>query len=197
MLSTLAGPRCGPGTVEVMFDGKNPQAVQWAERHSAQLVTNLTDDARSVVRSILTQAFNDGVSPRATAKLLRDVVGLSERYAQAVYNYRLKLVNKDLSPEAIERLTSKYAAELNRARAEAIARTEGMTAANQGQQQLWNQAVERGLLDGTELKIWLVADPCPICAPMEDKTTALNGSFPLAGPPAHPNCRCTIGLVIP
>lgn len=87
-------------------------------------------------------------------------------------------------------------------RAEVIARTEAMRAANEGQQQLWSQAVEEGLLTGTEEKEWIVTPDdrlCPLCEPLDGKTVPLKDEFEteqgkIDGPPLHPRCRCTLGL---
>jgi hypothetical protein len=70
-----------------------------------------------------------------------------------------------------------------------------MRASNEGQKQLWDQAREKGLLTGEEKKVWMTADPCPICADLEGQTVPLSEDFSIGGPPAHPNCRCTTGLV--
>ena len=84
------------------------------------------------------------------------------------------------------------------ARVRTIAHTEAMTAANEGQKQLWEQAVEDGYLDGDEKMTWIVTPDdklCPICEALEDTTVPLGEEFPEGGPPAHPNCRCTVGLI--
>jgi len=88
------------------------------------------------------------------------------------------------------------------ARAEMIARTETMEAANEGQSQLWDQAIEDGFLTGKERQVWIVTDDdrlCPECADLDGEEAELDGEFPGDGgdgPPLHPNCRCTVGLVL-
>lgn len=82
------------------------------------------------------------------------------------------------------------------ARADTIAATEVIRASNEGQQELWSQAVEEGLLTGKEQKEWIVTPDdrlCPICEPMEGVTVALDETFnvegdQIDGPPAHPRC---------
>jgi hypothetical protein len=84
------------------------------------------------------------------------------------------------------------------ARVKTIAHTEAMAAANEGQKQLWEQAAKDGYLTGKESMIWIVTPDdrlCDICEGLEDMVVPLGESFPEGGPPAHPNCRCTIGLV--
>lgn len=85
------------------------------------------------------------------------------------------------------------------ARATAIARTEIMTAANEGQRQGWDQAVEAGLLPEDARKVW-IATPgcCDLCDELDETETTLDGEYPDPGgdgPPLHPNCRCTEGIV--
>jgi len=176
------------------FDVANPEAIAWAERNAARLVTDITTEAQAAIRTIVTDAFANGVSPSETAKLIRASIGLTERDAQAVMNAQLKWIAEGVT-NATER-AEKYAAKLTRRRAQTIARTETMRAANEGQVQLWEQAKQAGLLTGRERKVWLTSDPCPICAPLDGETVRLDETFSIGSdPPAHPNCRCTIGLV--
>jgi SPP1 gp7 family putative phage head morphogenesis protein len=87
-------------------------------------------------------------------------------------------------------------------RAEMVARTESMRAANEGQMQAWDQATEAGVLTGDEKKEWIVTPDdrlCPICEPLDGEQTGLDDTFKvdgdeIDGPPAHPRCRCTIAL---
>lgn len=79
------------------------------------------------------------------------------------------------------------------ARADMIARTEIMTAANEGQREAWDQAVDKGLLAGDEQREWITTDDdllCPACAELDGARTTLDGEYPDdggEGPPLHPN----------
>lgn len=85
-------------------------------------------------------------------------------------------------------------------RAQLIAHNEVMTAANEGQRQLWNQAVKKGLIPKTAKKTWIITPDekvCPDCEAMDGVTVGLNDEYPNDmgdGPPAHPRCRCTEGI---
>lgn len=83
-------------------------------------------------------------------------------------------------------------------RADVIARTETMAAANEGQRDAWDQAVEDGLLPEDARRVWIAtSDACPICEELDGQETTLDGEYPDDGgdgPPAHPNCRCTEGI---
>ena len=86
-------------------------------------------------------------------------------------------------------------------RAALIARTEVMTAANAGQRESWSQAVEDGLLSGDEKKTWIATTDerlCPECEALDGTTADIDGEYPDPGgegPPLHPNCRCTEGII--
>lgn len=85
------------------------------------------------------------------------------------------------------------------ARAETIARTEVMTAASEGQRQGWQQAIDKGLLPEDSTAAWISTPGCcDLCEGLDGETRTLDGSYPDPGgdgPPLHPNCRCTEGIV--
>ncbi len=187
---------CRPGTVAMAFDATSPEAVTWARSRAAELVTSVTEGTKAAIRQLVTQGFTDGIPPGELASLIRESIGLTERDSGAVLKRRKELLAKGVKPEVVQMRTEAYAAKLRRSRARTIARTETLRASNEGQLQLWKQAVERGHLTGKEKKVWIVADPCPICAPLAGEKVRLDDDFSIGtDPPAHPNCRCTIGLV--
>lgn len=85
------------------------------------------------------------------------------------------------------------------ARAEMIARTEVMSASNEGQRQGWDQAVDNGLLPDDAKRVWIASEvgACDDCDELDGETADLDGDYPgdgADGPPLHPNCRCTEGI---
>jgi len=86
-------------------------------------------------------------------------------------------------------------------RATLIARTEVMRAANAGQRESWRQAVDSGMLTGDEKRQWIVTNDerlCPECESLDGEVAELGGEYPDPGgegPPLHPNCRCTEGII--
>lgn len=192
---------CPSGTVRYAFDEMNPEAVRWARARAARLVAEVGADARAAVRQVIARAHLEGIAPREAAKLIRATVGLTERDALAVMRRQVRLMEQGRSPEVAQRMAERYANKLHRARALTIARTETMAAANEGQQQLWDQAVAAGHLDPAMRKEWITTPDeltCETCGPMNGEVAPLDGSFSIGGnPPAHPRCRCTIGLVEP
>lgn len=198
------------------FDRTNPQAVAWVEKHGAELVTEITDETRRALRRIMTRAFVDGIPPVQAAKQIRKTVGLTSAGEEAVNNLRTKILEnpgariyagkvpirvpeKGMSKSRLREVLASYSDRLVRQRSLLIARTETIKASNEGQNQLWKQASQQGLLPRNAKRVWLAAGDertCPICSELDGKTAPLNGSFEgkFDGPPAHPACRCTTGL---
>lgn len=197
-----------PGLVvklaEFRFDVTNPRALEWVLRHAGELVRQITDETRAAISRIIQRMFEDGVPVDQAARELRQIVGLHERYALAVDNYRRGLVAQEMEPDLLEERIAAYADRLRRNRALVIARTESIKASAMGQQELWRQARDTGLLDAERVeREWLTTPDerlCPICEPMdgqlvglEDYFTAGDGSIVLT-PPVHPQCRCAVRL---
>lgn len=189
----------------VSFDATNPSAVQWAKTQSARLITEVADSVKDAVRQTIGRAFTDGIPPRPAARLIRDLVGLTTRQAEAVMTYRTELSLAGRSIEEIAKFSSRYATQLLNRRALTIARTETMTSSLAGQQELWTQAVDKGLLKPDETwREFIVADDerlCERCGPMDGQIVPLGAPFlesdgtAVGMPPlVHPNCRCTVGL---
>lgn len=110
-----------------------------------------------------------------------------------------------LTPERMSATLQRYADRKLRERALLIARTETIAASNAGQQLQWAQAVKDGLLRGNEKQRWVVAFDerlCKVCRALHGKEVPLGQPFmsingPVMGPPAHPNCRCSVVLAVP
>lgn len=115
-----------------------------------------------------------------------------------------------LSQAKIDELVTKYQQRLLNHRANAIARTETIQAAEAGNHEVFMQSSEQGLIDpNTARRRWIVTPDdrlCPICIDIEQRDkkkggVKLNEPFstslgPRLHPPAHPFCRCTVILEI-
>lgn len=191
--------RCGAGLVETSFNRINPEAVNWVDNYSFELIRGITDESKAAIRNVIARAFSEGIPPRDAARLIRASVGLTDGQAQAVVNMRADLISKGVSFDVATARANRYAGRLARQRAENIARTETMRASNEGQRQLWRQAQDRGYLPRAQQRVWIATEDervCPVCGKLDGKRAALNGQFAGGhdGPPAHPSCRCTQGL---
>lgn len=149
---------------DILFNLANNNSINWAKKHAAELITNISKTTRERIREEVVSAFEDGMGPDELVNLLEDLIG-------------------------------------DEVRAQLIADTETMIAANEGQRQAWNQATDEGLLSGREKREWIATgdtDVCDECDELNGKTTNLDGVYPgdgEDGPPLHPRCRCTEGIV--
>ena len=73
---TMPGRRPDGTALVVRFDGRNPEAEAWLNRHSSDLITRLTAEQRQLVRDALADAMRRGVNPRQAAL---DIVGRINR----------------------------------------------------------------------------------------------------------------------
>lgn len=216
LVTADAAARAGAGElatlgVDISWVSANPYAVAWAHRYSAQLVTEVSDRTRQAVRYIVERGFREGHAPREMAREIRDVIGLRADQAAAVARFREGLQASGLDAANVERRSANYAEAQLRGRATLIARTETIAAANMGQQLLWEQGVRQGSLsDQTARKIWITTPDdrldAKVCEPMpemaENQDLGVDDVFTtgdgrsVKAPPAHPGCRCAMGLKI-
>jgi len=191
--------------LEGRFDITNPRAIQYARSVSSELVTGITKTVRQNLRDIIADAVDGSESVAETVRRIKSEVGLTPRYSAAVRNYRKQLIANGKTTKQANQAAEKYAQKLLTQRARTIARTEIAQATNFGQHEFWRQMQDSGDLPPETMRMWITAQDektCPICGPMNGELTTIDGSWltgsgPLEEPHAHPNCRCTSGLVFP
>lgn len=186
------------------FDITNPRAVGYVRSRAGDLIREWGDSSKLGLRSMIAAAFENGVTPQKLARQIMDSgIGLTERYAVAVERYRSRLEDDeetDRSDAQVGRMTERYAQRLLRVRSETVARTEILAASNQGQQELWRQAREGGLIGAEAVQEWLATNDSRVddeCLDLDGETAPLGGYFPggVTGPPIHPGCRCSLRLL--
>lgn len=74
-----------------VFDQLNPRLISWLQTYSLGLIRQIGDSTRESVRSILLSGMTSGQNPKDVARQIKGVVGLTERQARAVVNYRREL----------------------------------------------------------------------------------------------------------
>lgn len=198
------------------FDRFNANSVTWADQHSAELVKGISDESRKAIQKVISRSFAEGIPPKQAALMIQNSVTMTEAQANAVVNLHQtiitspgKLVYAGKTPirvpaagmdsARLDKVLQDYADRLTRQRAIAIARTETIEAANQGQMLLWGQAQEKGLLPKVIKHEWVAAGSertCPICQGADGEVVVVGELFStgVTSPPAHPMCRCTTGL---
>jgi hypothetical protein len=189
------------------FNLANPAAKTWVEENAGQLVKYVTDDVQKTIREIITRSFVEGIKPYDAAKLISESIGLLPKHEVAVNNLRTRLGRTtDMNMDEINKEVSEYRQKLLMYRAKNIARTETLKGSLEGQRQVWDEAIQRGLLDRARtLKKWIITDDdriCILCLSMIDaEPIPLDEDFetplgPMDGPLMHPSCRCAQALVI-
>ena len=73
------------------FNNLNPRLISWLQTYSLNLIREMTNSTREGVRTVLTAGMAEGAGPRDVARDVKQVVGLTDRQAQAVVNFRRSL----------------------------------------------------------------------------------------------------------
>ena len=184
----------------------NPKALRAAERQAAELLTSVDVETKQMIRDLIVRAYREQMTPRDIAWLVREVIGLNDRQATALFNYRSGLVEDGRAPDQVERMTERYGAKLLRQRADTIAQHEIHGASVRGQKDLWKEGIQEGRIDaGTAKRIWIAnVGACPYCEAIESlnaEGVPVDGQYRtpdgdmIDGPEdSHVGCRCSEGL---
>ena len=200
------------GTLGGVFDLVNPEAIVYGKQRGSALISDMSNDQRRIVRGLVARSVGAEYTIDELVVQLRSTVGLIKQdYPLArplagseslVSDYRRQLIAEGFEGEALEQKYNRFVEKNLRYRHRNIARTEVLAAENAGQQALWSEAHNTGLLPQNVQRSWIVTWDqrlCPYCAPMEGQTRNITESFApgVMQPPLHPSCRCTLGLVFP
>jgi uncharacterized protein with gpF-like domain len=77
------------------FDILSPQVIEAARRLDQVQARLLKDQVRDTLRTVVVEGIEAGRNPRAVARQVKSLVGLSESQAQAVLNFRRQLETGD------------------------------------------------------------------------------------------------------
>lgn len=190
----VGSDRLGP-VVAVSFNIANPRTFDAIQRNDLRLIREIAEPTRQGIRSYLMEQIHNGVNPRSLITQLAGrvgedgrrtggIIGLTERQAQAVRNFRTMLETGDsetlnralrdrrfdpeikralregipLDSKRIDFLVERYESRYLAYRAETIARTESLAMQAEGQRAGWDQAIERGAISsGNVQKRWATA----------------------------------------
>lgn len=206
-----------------MFNFLDPRTIDAVRQMETRSLGVLKDDVRAVVRQAVENGLVTGASPSTTARTIREAVGLAPNQLEAVRNYERALrgdksagnpltrelrdrrfdsaVKKGaLTDEQIAKMTQRYRERFIAFNAETNARTATVDAMRLGQRLSWEQAVQRGDVDGGTLwKRWVtVMDgrERPEHAEANGIEVPFDQVFPVDGGVMVPgestwNCRCS------
>lgn len=162
----------------ITFDETNERAVAATARARVDLMREVTQQQRAVVRDMVTDGIGRGDNPRVVAQDIRYTIGMTDYQARIVRNFRRELetgewgaagsrelidgrwmrtferLRRDggqLTQTQINAMVSRYADNWVAFRAENIARTEGLRAAHGGHHEAFAQAIDNGKLDPEDL----------------------------------------------
>lgn len=237
--STATVLRQATGTL-IQFDTTSPRAVESLRANNVRLVRELRQSQRDAFTSVLQDGVGRGLRPDQIARNLRSSLGLTGPQTQAVLNYRTALEQRDskalqrqlrdrrfdptvrraidtdtpLTQAQINRMTERYQERMLIHRSNVIARTESLRSVNQGDEEMWQQGVERGVVDPADINThWRTASDERVrsshsfmnnqAREFGEPFTSGNGNrlrFP--GDPAAPGsdtiqCRCVLDRRIP
>lgn len=171
--------------IVVRFESVNPRSLVAIQQQGASLVREVAETTRAGIRGYVEQGLMNGLNPIDQARDIRTIIGLTERQARAVANFRRLLTRLD--PEAltralrdkrfdrtvlaaieagqalpaahVDRMVQAYHKRYLKYRSEVIARSESIGALYTGQQDLWSQAVASGSVSADEMvRFWYTAD---------------------------------------
>lgn len=190
------------------FDVISTRGLAILEEHAAELVTQVSASTREAIRAAIVTAREAGMSAQDAARLVKPVIGLTDRFAEAVLRRGASLALQGFSDAAVQRELANYADRLRQHRAMMIARTEPRFAVSAARMEAWNQAVDLGLFERGQLKRrWITVeavhdenDPCPR---LDGQTVGIDELYtdPETGeqydspPDPHPHCTCQEELV--
>ena len=180
----------------------------WARRRTGDLITVIGDGQKEAFRRCYAARVSQArahAEGRTGRKAAGAVLGVRERMKDiARHGFGLtapqsRRMAREIAGGASQDELAKLHRRMVRRRSEVIARTEASTAVNGASVETWKTL---GLAKKGYRKRWiLTADDrlCPICEPLDGTTATIGGAFPggIGDPPAHPQCRCTVGIVKP
>jgi hypothetical protein len=189
------------------YDVSNPSINHYINTKTANLVTLIDNDTKGLIQNTIRRSFSEALSPKRVADIIRPNIGLNERQQIALANFQFGMEQKGMDQSLIDRNVANYGERLLDQRTMAIASTESRNAVNQGQVDVWQEALAQQLLDPDSEKEWKTdGAPCEICEPMNGVRVGINESWEVdlgkqgtkevfIPSETHPNCYCTQLLV--
>lgn len=160
--------------VMLTFDPGNPRAAEIISNQTESLIRDISESTRQVINDAIFDGLTTGKNPRAIAKEIQSVIGLTRFQENAVKNYRRLLEQgskealnralrdrrfsedvKNLSQDQIDRMVDAYRKKYINYRAETIARTEAGKAISQAQEEALRQTIsEVGFREDEVFRTW-------------------------------------------
>lgn len=193
------------GQMEDGFLLDNPYTREWVSLHSTRLTTEVSESTLDGIHEVVRNGIMGHQDPREIARAVKPLIGLRSDQMRAAERRFAELVAGGAPQSRAMDRAMAYGRKLLAQRSQLIARTEVMTANNQGLVQAWNSAASQGLVLPQARRVWVASTTsdrtCDICKGYAGQEAELNGEFTnketgatCKAPPAHPSCRCSQGL---
>jgi len=186
--------------VDLQFDLRYMEAEQFLNKYLPMLIVNISETTRAAIRDIVLDGFKNGKHPYQMAEEIKALIGMTPGQVRAYRAFAANLAKNKIAASRQAEALDAYRQRAINQRAKNIARTETLRASNAGQMTLWGQAEANGLLGSGAKRVW-IATPgsprtCPFCNDLDGKTATMSGLWTggVQQPPAHPSCRCAMGL---
>lgn len=182
-----------------LLDPSSGLIDNFIQNYGGQLIREISVTQFGAINTLVRQAaLSDTMSVDQLAKAIRPCIGLTQRQAQATMHYYDNLIKQGYTHKEAAKMQATYAERMHRHRAATIAQTELAFAYNQGQYDLIQESIQNGLIQPGVTKKWYTAADervCDECGKLDMEEVPLTDSFSngVMLPPAHPNCRCTVG----
>ena len=155
------------------FNLFNPDVMDHIEQHTAEHV--LVDDAtKAEIANVIRAGKIEGINPVMEAQMIRSMVGPTGPHLRSAERYKQGMIDAKVRPALLQHNYDLYVNRLVNLRAETIARTENIQAANAGRLSAWDQMMKQGILERDRARLqWRVTEDdrlCPFCAPMDGQT---------------------------
>lgn len=186
--------------VNLAFNMRDPRFQSAVEQEGARRIVQVTEETRQAVRDIVNYAYRRQMHPYAFAPMVRDAVGLDTRRSVALLNYTAGQLQAGVRQDVLEKRAARYAKTLRTQRAKTIARTETIRGAMIGRLAGFQQAADAGLVPRDRAFLeWnaIQDDPAEVCFQLDGRRAPLaEGSIDGFVPPVHPNCRCSLDMIV-
>lgn len=96
--AVYAGGALGAGAIATqitgaafVFDQLNPRLITWLQTYNLGLIREISQQTKEGIREYLVAGMTAGRNPKDVAREVKTVIGLTDRQARAVYNFRREL----------------------------------------------------------------------------------------------------------